>query len=92
MGSFVWKERLFLGVQGKFIPWCERKDYSLLWNESLFLIQEVMYFLFKRELKKILTNRKIYKEFDGFGQRILPMGKGKTKRETKREKMDFRLG
>ena len=37
-----------------------------------------------------------YKEFDGFdfgfGPRVLPMGRGKIKRETKREKRDFRLG
>ena len=32
------------------------------------------------------------KKFDGFGPRILPMGREKIKRETKREKRDFRLG
>ena len=37
-------------------------------------------------------NRKYYKEFEGFGPRVLPMGRVKIERETKREKMDFRLG
>jgi hypothetical protein len=41
----VWKKRLFLGVEEKVSPWCERKDYSLVCKESLFLINELMYFL-----------------------------------------------
>jgi hypothetical protein len=41
----VWKERLFLGVEEKVSPWCERKDYSLVCKESLFLIKELMYSL-----------------------------------------------
>ena len=41
--SFVWKEGLFLGEEGKSIPLCEWKDYSLVWKESLFLVKEVMY-------------------------------------------------
>jgi hypothetical protein len=41
----VWKERLFLGVEEKVSHWCERKDYSLVCKENLFLIKELMYSL-----------------------------------------------
>ena len=39
-----------------------------------------------------LINRQCYKEFDGFGPRVLPLEKGKIERETKREKKRFSLG
>jgi hypothetical protein len=41
----VWKEILFLGVEEKVSLWCERKDYSLVRKESLFLVKELMYSL-----------------------------------------------
>lgn len=39
---FVWNEWLFFSVEGKSISWCERKDYSLVWKKSMFLIKEVI--------------------------------------------------
>ena len=41
----MWKERLFLDVEEKMSHWCERKDYSLVYKESLFLVKELMYSL-----------------------------------------------
>jgi hypothetical protein len=41
----VWKERLFFGVEENVSPLYERKNYSLVCNESLFLVKELMYSL-----------------------------------------------
>ena len=94
--SFVWKECLFLGVEGKSISLCEMKNYSLRWKGSLFFIKEVIYSSFKRKYEKSLINRQCYKEFVGFGfgfdLRVLPLGRGKVERETKIEIKGFLLG
>ena len=66
---------------------CGKKDYSLVYKEILFLVKEVMH-----SKEKSLISRQYCKEFDGFDPRVLPMGRGKIKHETKREKMDFWLG
>ena len=39
------KERLFFSVEENVSLWCEKKDYSLVCKESLFLIKELMYSL-----------------------------------------------
>ena len=49
-----------------------------------------MYSLFKKEQEKSLIDRQCYKKFDGFGLRVLLMGREKIERKTTREKkMDF---
>ena len=73
----------FLVVEGKTIPWCEG---------NLFFVKKVLYSQSKREQQKSLINRQCYKQFDGFGPRVLPIGREKIERETKKEKIDFHLG
>ena len=59
----------------------------MVYKEILFLVKEVMH-----SKEKSLISRKYCKEFDGFDPRVLPMGRGKIKHETKREKNGFLVG
>ena len=68
----------FLCVERKIVPWCRRKVYSLLKEECVPSLVE------KR--KRSLINRLYYKEFDGYGPRVLLMGREKIEHEIEREK------
>ena len=57
----------FLDVEEKVNPWCERKDYSLVCKESLFLVKELMFSLPTKEYNWSLINKQSCKEFNGLG-------------------------